>query len=68
MNRKSDRNTSSQYKGVSYFKQTNKWISYITYNNKRIHLGLFKNELKAAIAYNKKAIELFGEFAYLNKV
>ena len=35
-------------------------------NQKRIHIGYFTNEIDAAIAYNKKAIELFGEFACLN--
>jgi hypothetical protein len=31
-------------------------------------LGYFKLELDAAKAYNKAALELFGEYAYLNKV
>ena len=30
-------------------------------------LGNFKDEKDAAIAYNKKALELYGDFANLNK-
>jgi hypothetical protein len=35
-------------------------------NKKRIHLGYFKNEEEAAIAYNVAAVELYGEYARLN--
>ena len=31
-----------------------------------IYLGMYKTKEEAALAYNKKAIELFGEFAQLN--
>jgi hypothetical protein len=55
----------SRYKGVSWSKK-NKWASAISLNFKRIHLGYFDNEIEAAKAYDKKAAELFGEFAYLN--
>lgn len=62
---------SSQYKGVSYsnaVRMKNKWVAYITLNKKRTYLGSFSSEEEAALAYNKKAIELFGEFAKLNEV
>jgi hypothetical protein len=55
-----------KYKGVSFLKDTNKWASYIKFNYKKISLGRYHTEIEAAKAYNEKAKELFGEFAYLN--
>lgn len=56
----------SKYKGVSFRKQRNKWRAEITLNGRHYHIGLFDNETDAAKAYDRKAAELFGEFAYLN--
>jgi len=56
----------SRYKGVSRYKRTNRYIAAICYQGKRFHLGYFKDEIDAAKAYDKKARELFGRFAYLN--
>lgn len=41
--------------------------SAISYKNQRIYIGLFKTNWEAAEAYDKKAIELFGEGALTNK-
>ena len=57
----------SKYKGVSFSKSNNKWRAMIHYNYKSLHLGYYINEIDAAKAYNKKAQELFGEFAFLNE-
>lgn len=56
----------SKYKGVVWYKNANKWSAGIWQYDKRTYLGLFETEVEAAIAYNKKAAELFGEFACLN--
>lgn len=66
MNKKSAKNSSSIYKGVTWDKQHQKWRTQIVFNNKHYNLGRFINEKDAAITYNEKAIELFGEFANLN--
>ena len=58
---------SSRFKGVSWQTKARRWASYIRVNKRRIHLGYFKDEWSAAEAYNKKALELFGEFALLNE-
>lgn len=73
-NRRSKNNSSSKYKGVSLSRQKYKssvyvcWQAEIQYNKKKYYLGHFKTEEEAALAYNKKAIEIQGEFAYLNKI
>jgi hypothetical protein len=56
----------SRYKGVYFIKRLNKWKAVITYNSKTIHIGCFSDEISAGKAYDKKAKELFGEYAYLN--
>jgi|7_EtaG_2_1085326.scaffolds.fasta_scaffold00078_21 hypothetical protein len=68
-------NYSSRFKGVSFDNSRNKWMSYIggssTPNGvNRMYLGRYEptpvGEEKAARAYDKKALEFYGEFAELN--
>ena len=56
----------SKYKGASWHKLEQRWISKIKMNGETIHLGYFKNEQEAAIAYDNAALKYFGEFARLN--
>jgi len=57
----SGRNTSG-FKGVSFHKRNGKYKATIQVK----HIGYFDNKEDAARAYDKKAKELFGEFATLN--
>lgn len=59
---------SSKYKGV--FKSGRKWRSQICIpgTSKSMSIGNFETEKEAALAYDEKAKELFGEFARLNFV
>jgi hypothetical protein len=59
---------SSRFLGVYWNKRINRWISEITKDYRKIHLGTFKNEIEAAKAYNEAAVRLHGEFANPNKV
>lgn len=68
MNRIQPKGFTSSYKGVDWHKRDKCWRAHIVINKKQIYLGHFKNEKDAALAYNKKAIELYGEFAHLNDV
>lgn len=61
-------NTTSKYRGVYFESQTKKWCARAQKNKKQHYLGLFITEEEAALAYNQKARELFGEFARLNVV
>jgi hypothetical protein len=63
-----NKNSRSKYLGVCLFTQTNRWQARVQKDGKYYHVGYFKSEDEAALAYNKKAKELFGEFAYENKV
>lgn len=66
-NRRSVRNSSSKYLGVSKNKKTGKYTASIGLGNlKVLKLGDFDNELDAAKAYNERAKYLRGEFANLN--
>jgi hypothetical protein len=57
----------SACKGVHLDSSRKLWIAKIQKDYKSIFIGRFKNEIEAANSYDKKAKELFGEFAYLNK-
>jgi hypothetical protein len=61
-------NCSSNYLGVSFNKSRNKFYASIRKEYKTYYLGSFENEIDAALAYNIKAKELYGEFANLNNV
>lgn len=58
--------SSSKYRGVSWQARYSKWLAQIKCNRESICIGFFSGEKEAAFAYNNKAQELFGEFAYLN--
>jgi len=56
----------SPYKGVGYKKDMDKYYARFRLNGRRFWLGLFDQEIEAARAYDYKAVECSGEFAWLN--
>lgn len=65
-NRGISKHNKSGYKGVHF--SSGKWVAQICCNKKTYYLGFFNTSEEAALAYNKKSKELFGEFAYINKL
>lgn len=64
-------NINRQYRaGVSGFRGVfpcgDKWGARIGHQRRELHIGVFDDPAEAARAYDRKAIELHGEFACLN--
>ncbi len=57
---------STGYRGVT--KNKNKFLAIIYQNKKRIRIGSYNTAKEAALAYNNKSVELFGETISLNKI
>lgn len=65
-NRKSSKNSSSKFLGVSWSKVNNQWRASICVEGVDKYLGSFTNEVEASEAYNIAALIHHGEFAALN--
>ena len=67
MNRKKTlKNYSSKYIGVSKIKNTNKWGASIGFKGKKVYLGIFDNEIEAARVRDIATKNYFGEYGKLN--
>lgn len=60
--------TSSKYKGVFFDKRIGKFRAKVFKDRQGYECGTFVNEDDAGRAYNRKAKELFGDFAWMNPV
>lgn len=66
MNRPSQKNGTSRYKGVCWHRRMKKWVACIKGKGRKSHLGYFVSETSAAKAYDNAARKYHGEFANLN--
>lgn len=66
MNRRKHVNNTSGYTGVCWDKGAEKWRATLSYRGKTLHIGRFQEPADAALARDKLARELHGEFAQLN--
>jgi hypothetical protein len=67
-NKSKSSKTKNTFKGVYKNKKYNTYRSAIYKDGIGYNLGSYKDELCAALAYNLKAEELFGDFSNLNKI
>lgn len=65
-NRRAFKEFSSDYNGVSYEAKRRRWKAGIRKDGQSRTIGRFKCPTAAAIAYDREAIAVFGEFAMLN--
>lgn len=68
LNRKKNINNLSGFKGVSWFKPSQKWRAQIQYKKIVYYLGCYEKHVDAARAYNDAAVKYHGEFAKLNQI
>lgn len=58
----------SGYRGVSWNSRRNKWQAQVNKGGKRFYSCYFDCKNEAALMYNEKAVEAFGEKAKLNEI
>lgn len=62
------RKTGSNTGYIGVYKDYGKYRAAISHKGKSIHLGMYNTPKAAAIAYNEKSIELYGDDARLNPI
>jgi len=65
-NRKLNTKSKSGFKGVTWNKRKRKWSVVIIKEKKKYFLGYYYDPVEGAKVYDKKAKELFNEYARLN--
>ncbi len=58
--------SANPFKGITRYRDTSRWIAQINDNGHAVNLGIYPDAHAAALAYDAKAREVFGEFALTN--
>lgn len=59
-------NRASQFKGLNWDRKLAKWRVYIGASGRSIYVGIYADELQAALAYDQAARQHHGDYACLN--
>lgn len=62
------RKSSSKVGYTGVYKENNRYRAVISVNRKSVHIGMYATAEEAAIAYNKKSRELYGDSGKINKI
>lgn len=62
------RKSSSKLGYTGVYKENNRYRAVISIDRKSVHIGMFATAEEAALAYNRKSIELYGENGKLNVI
>ena len=62
------RKTSSKVGYTGVYKENNRYRAVISINRKSVHIGMFATAEEAALAYNKKSRELYGDEGKINVI
>lgn len=62
------RKTSSKIGYTGVYKENNRYRAVISVNRKSVHIGMFDTAEEAALAYNKKSRELYGDSGKINVI
>ncbi len=62
------RKTSSRAGYTGVYQENNRYRAVISINRKSVHLGMYDTAEEAAMAYNKKSLELYGDDGKVNRI
>lgn len=62
------RRSSSKIGYTGVYKENNRYRAVISVNRRSVHIGMFGTAEEAALAYNKKSLELYGKLGKINKI
>ncbi len=65
-NSQANRDNKSGFKGVTWARTSRKWMAQIVNEGQKYYLGVFAHAKRAALAHDRAALALHGEFAGLN--